>query len=72
MANKQDGPEDTRPYLCVECQKEVVNSASLYQDGRCEKCHNAPAVIVQGLRCTCGIEVAKASMCSEADCPHRR
>ena len=72
MANIQDGPEDAGPYLCVDCQKEVVNLEMLYQDGRCQDCHNAPAVMGRGLRCTCGIEIAKASMCSEADCPYRR
>ena len=72
MANNQDGPEDTGAFLCVECQTEVADSEALHQDGRCVACHNAPAVIGRGLRCTCGIEIAKASMCTEADCPYRR
>ena len=27
--------------------------------------------VVQVRKCTCGIEVSKASMCSEPDCPYR-
>ena len=72
MTTIQDRPEDAGPHICVDCQKEVANPEMLYSDGRCQDCHSAPAVMAQGLRCTCGIEIAKASMCTESDCPHRR
>ncbi len=30
-------------YRCVDCQREVNYSDTLYNDGRCEKCHKAVA-----------------------------
>ena len=59
-------------YQCEACERVVSFPETLYQDGKCEDCHNAQATTGRGHRCTCGIEVAKASMCTEADCPYRR
>ena len=68
--NQQE--DSTPPYLCVDCQKEVMNPDTLHQDGRCQDCHNAPAVMGRGIRCTCGIEIERArSLCTEADCFYR-
>ena len=70
IAGRPKGPVDTRPGRCVECQREFEYLKRPYQDGKCEGCHNAPASVKKA-RCTCGIEIAKASMCSESDCPYR-
>ena len=69
-AGRPKGPVDTRPGRCVECQREFAYLERPCQDGKCEGCHSASAS-VQRARCTCGIEIAKASMCSESDCPYR-
>ena len=66
----QDGPVESGPLLCVDCQQEVE---SLNQDGRCTDCHNAPAVAARSLLCFCGIEIDRATaMCTERDCPFKR
>ena len=59
-------------YQCKECERVVTFPETLNQDGLCEKCHPAPATGGSGLTCTCGIAVARASRCTERDCPYRR
>ena len=33
---------DGKVYLCTNCEREVAYPETLYRDGRCEECHNAP------------------------------
>ena len=35
--------EGGKVYRCSECQREVAYPETLYRDGRCEDCHQAPA-----------------------------
>ena len=34
--------EDGKAYQCAVCEREVAYPETLYRDGRCENCHNAP------------------------------
>ncbi len=70
-AGRPIGPVSGREYFCVECDRQVAYPETLYQDGKCEQCHNKPSA-EPVRRCTCGIEVAKAkSRCTEGDCPFK-
>ena len=56
---------------CVTCGRAVNYPGTLDPDGHCEDCKKAQ-VFVPVRRCTCGVEIAKAStMCPEADCFYR-
>ena len=67
--NEKDGG---KVYSCVDCGQAVNYPDTLYQDGRCEDCEKKASAVVPGPKCTCGIEIAKASRCSEPDCFYRQ
>ena len=45
------------------------STAAVFKIGEAQA--TAAAQSRRGPNCTCGIEIAKASMCTEADCPYR-
>ena len=38
------GPVKAMDYCCIDCERLVTYPETLYRDGRCEKCHKAPAM----------------------------
>ena len=39
-AGRPKGPVSGKAYYCVDCERKVSYPETLYQDGRCEQCHN--------------------------------
>ena len=44
-AGRPRRPVSGKPYYCVECKRQVSYPETLYQDGRCEKCHREDTAI---------------------------